>query len=135
MRLFIGLDNDEEIRQRIRTFLDGVRGFAPDARWVKPESLHVTLKFIGEQSDESIHSIEKALAQVSGPPLQLTFRGHGFFPNPKSAPSRDTGRHDIARVWYDDSLRVLSLSESAITRRIAVHEIKELPVAMKTLPR
>ena len=85
MRLFIGLDIDEEIRQRIRTFLDGVRGFAPDARWVKPESLHVTLKFIGEQSDESIHSIEKALAQVSGPPLQLTFRGRGFFPNPKSA--------------------------------------------------
>jgi RNA 2',3'-cyclic 3'-phosphodiesterase len=85
MRLFIALDIDEEIRHRIRTFLDGVRGFAPDARWVKPESLHVTLKFIGEQPVESVDSIEKALARVSAPTIELTFRGYGFFPTPKSA--------------------------------------------------
>jgi 2'-5' RNA ligase len=33
MRLFIALDIDEEIRERIANFLDGVREFAPDARW------------------------------------------------------------------------------------------------------
>jgi 2'-5' RNA ligase len=48
VRLFIALDLDETIRERIARFMDGVRGFAPDARWVHPESLHVTLKFIGE---------------------------------------------------------------------------------------
>jgi len=85
MRLFIALDIDEEIRQRIRTFLEGVRGFAPDARWVKPESLHVTLKFIGEQPEGSLHALECALAQVSGSPFELSFRGYGFFPTPKSA--------------------------------------------------
>jgi 2'-5' RNA ligase len=85
MRLFIALDIDEEIRQRIRTFLYGVRGFAADARWVKPESLHVTLKFIGEQPDESVDAIEEALAHVSGLPFELNFRGYGFFPTPKSA--------------------------------------------------
>jgi RNA 2',3'-cyclic 3'-phosphodiesterase len=85
MRLFIALDIDEEIRRRIRTFLDGVRGFAPDARWVKPESLHVTLKFIGEQPNESVDSLERALAQVCGSPFDLSFRGYGFFPTSKSA--------------------------------------------------
>ena len=50
MRLFVALDIDDAIRDRIARFLDGVRGFAPDARWVRPESLHVTLKFIGEQA-------------------------------------------------------------------------------------
>jgi len=85
MRLFIALDIDEGIRQRIRTFLDGVHGFAPDVRWVKPESLHVTLKFIGEQPDDSVASVDKALAQVSGPPFELTFQGYGFFPTPTSA--------------------------------------------------
>ena len=51
MRLFVALDIDDSIRGRIARFLDGVRGFAPDARWVRPESLHVTLKFIGEKPD------------------------------------------------------------------------------------
>jgi 2'-5' RNA ligase len=85
MRLFIALDIDEEIRQRIRTFLEGVKGFAPDARWVRPESLHVTLKFIGEQPEGSLDALERALAQVSSSPLELSFRGYGFFPIPKSA--------------------------------------------------
>ena len=85
MRLFIALDIDEEIRQRIRTFLEGVRGFAHDARWVKPESLHMTLKFIGEHPEGSLDAVERALAQVSGTPFELCFRGYGFFPTPKSA--------------------------------------------------
>jgi RNA 2',3'-cyclic 3'-phosphodiesterase len=85
MRLFIALDIDEEIRQRIRTFLEGVRGFAPDARWVKPESLHITLKFIGEQPEGSLNALERALAQLSGTPFELSLRGYGFFPTPKSA--------------------------------------------------
>ncbi len=85
MRLFIALDIDEEIRQRIRTFLDGVRGFAPDARWVRAESLHVTLKFIGEQPEGALGALEHALAKVSASPFELSFRGYGFFPTPKSA--------------------------------------------------
>ena len=85
MRLFIALDIDEEIRQKIRTFLEAVRGFAPDARWVRPESVHVTLKFIGERPEGSLPALERALAQVSGSTFELSFRGDGFFPTPKSA--------------------------------------------------
>ena len=32
MRIFIALDIDDIIRERIRLFMDGVRGFAPDVR-------------------------------------------------------------------------------------------------------
>ncbi len=62
MRLFVALDIDDAIRSRIARFLDGVRGFAPDARWARPESLHVTLKFIGEKPEGEIDNIERALA-------------------------------------------------------------------------
>ena len=48
MRLFVALDIDAEIRARIAQFMDGIRGFAPEARWVSAESMHLTLKFIGE---------------------------------------------------------------------------------------
>jgi 2'-5' RNA ligase len=85
MRIFIALDIDDHIRQRIERFMEGVREFAPDARWVRPESLHVTLKFIGEKPPETVERIQKSLSSLSAPTLDLTFRGCGFFPTPKAA--------------------------------------------------
>ena len=85
MRVFIALDIDDAIRGRIKGFMEGVRKFAPDARWVQAESLHVTLKFIGEKSAESVDEIKRALASIKSQAFELTFRGYGFFPTPKSA--------------------------------------------------
>jgi RNA 2',3'-cyclic 3'-phosphodiesterase len=85
MRLFIALDIDDAIRERISRFVEGVQGFAPDARWVKPESLHVTLKFIGEQPEAAAGQIKQILRSVSADPTEIHFRGYGFFPNAKSA--------------------------------------------------
>lgn len=85
MRLFVALDIDEVIRERIARFGEGVQGFAPDARWVRPESLHVTLKFIGEQPDGAVAEIRKALAAIKASGTQIHFRGYGFFPTAKSA--------------------------------------------------
>jgi 2'-5' RNA ligase len=85
MRLFIALDIDDAIREHIARFVEGVHNFAPDARWVKPESLHVTLKFIGEQPDAVVESIKNELSTVSGNTTGIKFRGCGFFPMPKSA--------------------------------------------------
>ena len=83
MRLFVALEIDDAIRARIARFLDGVREFAPNARWVKPESLHVTLKFIGEKPEDALPTMQDALAALQAQSTQLTFRGHGFSPPPK----------------------------------------------------
>jgi 2'-5' RNA ligase len=85
MRLFIALDIDDEIRGRIGRFVEGVSGFAPEARWVKPESLHVTLKFIGEQPDAKVDEITHTLGTIVANGVTLQFRGHGFFPTAKAA--------------------------------------------------
>lgn len=84
MRLFIALDIDEEIRGRIGRFVEGVSGFAPDARWVKPESLHVTLKFVGEQPESMLEEIKYMLGAVAAGEVKLKFRGYGFFPTTKA---------------------------------------------------
>src|SRR5438477_1398956 len=83
MRLFVALDIADEIRQRIARFMEGVSEFAPDPRWVRPESLHVTLKFIGET--ERMEQIRKVLETVASSGVDLSFRGTGFFPTPRSA--------------------------------------------------
>jgi 2'-5' RNA ligase len=85
MRLFIALDIDDAIRWHLQRFVDGVRGFAADARWVRPESLHVTLKFIGEKPSQEVEEIRKALAEIRGTPAEIAFRGYGFFPTPRAA--------------------------------------------------
>jgi 2'-5' RNA ligase len=85
MRLFLALDIDDAIRQRIARFLEGVRDFAPAARWVREESLHVTLKFIGEKADDAVPRLQHSLAALHGPEFEVAFRGYGFFPTPKSA--------------------------------------------------
>jgi RNA 2',3'-cyclic 3'-phosphodiesterase len=84
MRIFIALDIDDAIRTRLQLFLDGVRGFAPDARWVRPESMHVTLKFVGEKSFESVEEIKQALAAIQAGAIEISFRGYGFFPTSKA---------------------------------------------------
>ncbi|MGH9601736.1 MAG: RNA 2',3'-cyclic phosphodiesterase [Terriglobales bacterium] len=85
MRLFVALDIEPAILERIALFLEGVRGFAPDVRWARAESLHITLKFIGEIHQERLDALRGALGQVRGQATELRFRGAGFFPTAKSA--------------------------------------------------
>jgi 2'-5' RNA ligase len=84
MRLFVALDIDDNIRDRLVRFVDGVRGFSPEARWVRPESLHVTLKFIGEKSEAEVEQIKHALQAIEVDTFEMNFRGYGFFPGARA---------------------------------------------------
>ena len=52
---------------------------------MRPESLHVTLKFIGEQPESVVDQIKLALSNVSASTAEIQFRGYGFFPTARSA--------------------------------------------------
>ncbi|MGB8769404.1 MAG: RNA 2',3'-cyclic phosphodiesterase [Candidatus Korobacteraceae bacterium] len=82
MRLFVALDIDREIRERITEFRKQMRQLAPDVRWVAPETFHVTLQFLGET--KKLEEVQRALRSVRGAPVELSFRNAGFFPSPKS---------------------------------------------------
>jgi RNA 2',3'-cyclic 3'-phosphodiesterase len=84
MRLFVALDIDDSIRDRITRFLDGVREFAPDVRWVRPETLHVTLKFIGERPEEEVERIKASLSAIEADRVEMEIRGYGFFPSARA---------------------------------------------------
>jgi 2'-5' RNA ligase len=84
MRLFVALDLDEEIRERIVVYLQGLAGFAPDARWARAGSLHVTLKFIGEYPEAELPRLQDTLKTIRAKPFSLAFRGYGFFPTARA---------------------------------------------------
>jgi len=83
MRLFVALDIEAAIRERLQQFVNDLRAQVPGVRFVGPESFHVTLKFLGETT--RLAEIEQVLATVRGVPCQISFRGLGFFPTAKRA--------------------------------------------------
>lgn len=98
MRIFIGIDLDPQVRSRMERFLEGVQGFAPDARWVRSESLHVTLKFIGEQSQEGVEAITESLGRIKSDQIEIHFAGYGFFPTANTARVFWIGIEAVARL-------------------------------------
>jgi 2'-5' RNA ligase len=84
MRLFVALEIPSAVRENLAALLKSLRAVSPQTRWVRPENLHVTLKFIGKVPDTKLAAIRSALAGArSDQPVTLDFRGLGFFPNEK----------------------------------------------------
>jgi RNA 2',3'-cyclic 3'-phosphodiesterase len=84
VRLFVTLEIPSTVRENLAEFVKQLRALAPGPRWVRPENLHVTLKFIGEVLPEKLGAIRAALAAVcSDQAVTIDFHGVGFFPDEK----------------------------------------------------
>jgi 2'-5' RNA ligase len=84
MRLFVALEIPSTVRETLAALLKSLRAVSPETRWVRPENLHVTLKFIGEVPETKLAALRTGLRQVrSDQPVTLDFQGLGFFPNEK----------------------------------------------------
>jgi 2'-5' RNA ligase len=82
MRLFVALDIPEDVRSAIGALAAKLRPACRNARWVRIDGVHVTLKFIGETSPEKSEAMKTALAALpSRASIPMNFRGLGFFPN------------------------------------------------------
>ena len=75
MRLFVGIALPDEIRDRMAALTGGLKG----ARWVAPENLHLSLRFIGEVTGGMERDIDGALQTVGGAGFPLSLSGFGAF--------------------------------------------------------
>jgi len=86
MRLFIAIEISQEVRAALAALLKEFRAMAPQVKWVRPENMHLTLKFLGETHSSKLTAMQAALSAIrSSQPITLHFRGLGFFPNAKRA--------------------------------------------------
>ena|SRR5215813_3150598 len=129
MRIFIALDIPAEIRERLNQYVERVKKFASDARWARIESLHVTLKFIGEVADAKVQEIQNALTQVKVQPFEVEFKDIGFFPNPRSA------RVFWAGVTASDALPHLAFAVEESIEKLGIPREKRAYHAHLTLAR
>lgn len=83
MRLFIAINLPDSERQAIHRATAPLRGAAGAVTWVAPECLHVTMKFLGEQTPEMVASVRDELAGVARrfQPMRLDVGGIGAFPH------------------------------------------------------
>lgn len=82
MRLFVAFETPNETRAALAQLMDRLKPKCPAAKWVRPEGMHVTLKFIGHVADDRVAAIRDKLAAVRDDnPVEMRFRSLGFFPN------------------------------------------------------
>ncbi len=82
MRVFVALEIPNEVRSAIDALEKRLEPECRGARWVRPASMHVTLKFIGEVPPEKVARTQSELSTLrSTLPVRVAFRGVGFFPN------------------------------------------------------
>ncbi len=84
MRTFIAIEIPLEIRKKVIDFINMVRTVQP-IKWVEFENLHITLKFLGEVSEDRvkrvIESVESVMKGIK--PFAVSFEGLGCFPDPR----------------------------------------------------
>ncbi len=70
MRVFIAIEIDKVIKDDLADLQREIRGKADlrkgDAKWVEPEDMHLTLKFLGEIKDTQLVEICKITKEVTG---------------------------------------------------------------------
>ncbi len=83
IRSFVAVDLDPAVLLALRRVQDDLRHAGGDVRWVRPEGLHVTLKFLGLVEAQRLDEVHAAVAAAvrNQPPLTVVVRGLGAFPN------------------------------------------------------
>lgn len=82
MRTFLAIDLDQKIRERIAPLQAKLQSRCPKLSWVKPERMHLTLKFLGEIDQSQVEPIKQALDAIAARshPFDIAVAGLGIFP-------------------------------------------------------
>lgn len=82
IRAFVAVVLDEGVRSAVAATIERLRPLGSAVAWVPPRNLHVTLHFLGDQSEERLAEAEVTLADAAAgsAPLDVTFHGIGAFP-------------------------------------------------------
>ncbi|HYR31898.1 MAG TPA: RNA 2',3'-cyclic phosphodiesterase, partial [Gemmatimonadales bacterium] len=84
-RLFVAINFPETLRQGLWSATESLRSGALPVRWVKPEAMHLTLKFLGDLAAERQDELAGALrrAAASSRAVTVTVADFGAFPDPR----------------------------------------------------
>ena len=82
IRCFIAIELPIEIKNQIESYIAELINLAPKLKWVKKEGLHITIKFLGNQSTQKIENMINVLLPLGQTcqPLRLVLKILVHFP-------------------------------------------------------
>ncbi len=87
IRAFIAIPLPESLLAELTILQRKLESCVPrrSVRWVRPEGVHLTLKFLGDTSTNELPAIKRSLAAVArrAPACTFTVEELGCFPNPR----------------------------------------------------
>jgi 2'-5' RNA ligase len=83
VRLFLALALPPPLRAEVSAIQDSLRARLRGWRWTRPESIHLTLRFLGEVDDAAVSLLAPGWADAASrsDPLALRIQGLGVFPH------------------------------------------------------
>ncbi|MCJ7498768.1 RNA 2',3'-cyclic phosphodiesterase [bacterium] len=83
MRLFLAIPLEKQILDTLGGVVEKLLSFRAPVRWVRPEGMHLTLKFLGETNEDSVGPLVEAIKGVTSsiPPFPITVTGAGAYPS------------------------------------------------------
>jgi 2'-5' RNA ligase len=86
IRFFLAFDLPPQIRQVLNDALEKVRKTSLDARWVRPEGIHLTVVFMGNVREEDISPMSEFIGAACSRygPFTVALKGMGCFPNSRN---------------------------------------------------
>ncbi len=102
VRLFVACEVPDDVKETIGEVIEGLRQKSGSAvRWIRPEGVHVTLKFLGEVPTKKLPAVKLAIqeAVVGHSPFELEFSTIGTF----------GGREGLRIMWVGIAGDVLRL--------------------------
>ena len=76
-RLFLSIDLPDYLKERLSQLKEDCKGF----HWVRPELMHITLKFIGDMPGQFQSKIEEAIDPIEVQSFMIPIEGLGVFPH------------------------------------------------------
>ena len=83
MRAFLAVDLDEKLKDEVIKVQKRIKDANAQLKFVEPENLHFTLKFLGEVSDSKLEDIKVMIENKINEykPFKLSIKETGFFPH------------------------------------------------------
>ena len=83
MRCFVAIELPEEIRRRLGELQKRLGKLDRFVRWVRPEQIHLTVKFLGEVADRRVPEVCAAAVTAAGAAesFEIEVSGTGCFPD------------------------------------------------------
>ena len=121
--MFVALDPALSVVRSVSEVQSKLKPYADSLKWMRPESMYLTLKFLEEVSPPRLRAVEHRLEAIRRPAFKVSVSGVGFFPDTQSPQVLWTGVSStaLARLAGEVDRQMVALNFPPEYRKFMPH--------------